>query len=408
MKNKINIYNTIFKMKNYLLAFIIIFIFDNFLCTSYVNNQIGTICNTALCVFSVLYFLVVLINNRIEIKSISLLLIVTLAIILSFIVNDSPISASLMKISVILFAFCYSKNHTIKDFYYYAKPLMYLIIIETLILNILYFIGVDMSFLPMLENTKGIKLYNGIFSYLFNPSASILRFTGIFWEPGVYAAYLCVFIFFELFIGKSKNRLFLILCVISLIFTFSTTGYICVGLLFIALLFNNRTMKVRNKILLLSVLFIGIITVITNETLFNALFEKILNPGESFGDRLYSIGGNFLAIKENPLLGVGTIKSAEIVKQYIMQQGLLKSYSNLNTILANFSVFGLIPGLYFCFALTKYSFAIKASMISKVIVLLVFVFMLSSTNYVFSLFFNVIFFLPYNLNTSNAKRVYKI
>ena len=70
-----------------------------------------------------------------------------------------------------------------------------------------------------------ILFYNFQTEYLL-PGINMMRNCGPFWEPGMFAVYLSIALFFNLFAVHSKRRYCNIIFVLSLITTFSTGGYV--------------------------------------------------------------------------------------------------------------------------------------------------------------------------------------
>ena len=111
--------------------------------------------------------------------------------------------------------------------------------------------------------------------------------------------------------------------------------------------------------------------------------------------------GNIIAFSKNPVLGLGTIKSSEVIKDYMIKNGVTKSFSNLNTPLAYYSVFGIIPGLFFTLLMIRFPSKLTKVFFSKVFLFLVILTLLSSSNYLFSLLFTILFYLN-NIENESA------
>ena len=86
-----------------------------------------------------------------------------------------------------------------------------------------------------------ILFYNFQTEYLL-PGINMKRNCGPFWEPGMFAVYLSIALFFNLFTVHSKRRYCNIIFVLSLITTFSTSGY--VSGLFILVLYAFQQKKI--------------------------------------------------------------------------------------------------------------------------------------------------------------------
>ena len=384
-------------MKKYISLFwsiIIVCVFDNFLTTTYEDSRIGTVCSAVFVILSILYILYQILKKATVPKKFLLTIVISLAIFISYVINRSNLSATVLVCSMLLFASMFAENYSLEKFYQYFKWIMIVIMTATLILNVLYMLGVDLSFLPLLQNTKGVLYYVGFLGNVNANSDTVLtRFAGIWWEPGVYAAYLIIAILLELYVPQKVNKKYFLLLCLSLIFTFSTTGYICFFLLLISFLLKSDRQSTAMKWLALLLLITAIFLALFIEPIFNMLFNKILHAGESFKDRFYSIGANIKVFFKNPILGLGTIQSTDIIQAYLREHGIVRSLNNLNTPLAYFSVFGLLPGIFYNCQIVQFSRQFFTTKISKFIIYITLLLLLSSTNYTFSLFFTVLFFL---------------
>ena len=119
-----------------------------------------------------------------------------------------------------------------------------------MIFNIIYFIAIFtlamyiiVGFIPaILPSTKidlGAVVYTNYFNLYYEWTViklfgtNIRRLQGIFWEPGVYAVYLNLALYYFVFIKTEKKFTQYLLLAISILLTFSTTGII-LGILFSA------------------------------------------------------------------------------------------------------------------------------------------------------------------------------
>lgn len=372
----------------------VVCIYDNLLTTTYSDKSIGTFFNAVIVIVSAIYFLFDSISKKQISKSIIVCFVVIYSIVLSTILNDSNLSAAATKSGIFLFAAVFASNHSIEEFASKNRIIVCVISLFTLFINLLYITGVDLSFLPLVSNTKGTLFYIGVLGNVHANSSSILRLSGIWWEPGVYAAYIVASISLELYVSKKISIFYIAVLILSLVLTFSTTGYVALVVLLISYLFSFKKKKrIFPYLMVICGLVATVIIVYTNSDVRELLFSKIFERDESFKDRFYSIFGNFVVIGKSPIFGMGTIKSSEIITEYMIANGSTRSFSNLNTPLAYFAVFGFLPGLYFITKVFGFVNCLGNSKIQKVLLLLSFLLILISTNYLFSLFFTALFFL---------------
>lgn len=379
------------------LVIITLFVTDNFLTTVYIDSRIGTFANGFIVGLSILLVLFSVFSKKgriqLDYKMVSVIL-ADVAILVSCYVNDSNIPAAILKCSLFLLAIFFYRRYSIEQFAEKYLVIIDIILIFTLVLNVMYVLGMDLSFLPRIESTKGVIYYWGILGNVHaNSRYSFLRISGIWMEPGVCAAYIIVGLLFELYLPEKTNYKRLTLYIVSLLLTFSTTGYICFILLLLAKLFEVQNKNIQQKFLIALLIVVTVALSITSETINDMIIGKILGQEESFKDRYFSIMGNILAISRSPILGLGTIKSSEVIKNYMVSQGVIRSFSNLNTILAYFSVFGLVPGLLFTGELVRFPSKFTGIHISKIFLLGSFILILASSNYLYSMLFTLIFFM---------------
>lgn len=112
------------------------------------------------------------------------------------------------------------------------------------------------------KNPDVAPTYNILIHNFFIPTDSEfqIRNSGPFWEPGLFAAYLCFAIFAErFFVEKQKNRLFSkrnLLMIAAVITTFSSAGYIALLIILLCGLFASR-LSIIPKYLLLAIVVLG-------------------------------------------------------------------------------------------------------------------------------------------------------
>jgi len=380
----------------FLFVLVSVFLTENFLTTVYIDERIGTYSNAFIVIITIVYAFVVLFIQNYKVRLDLKLCGVAFSIILIFvscIFNESNYFAAVLKCALLLLSLCVCRVYSLEQFSEVYLKILDLILIITLILNVLFIVGVNLSFLPKIESTKGVVYYWGILGNVHaNSRTSFLRIAGIWMEPGICASYIVVAIFFELYLSRKTNYKRLALYVISLALTFSTTGYICFFLILLARLFEIQNRSFKHKLLIVVLILFVVILSFASESINSMIIGKIVGQEESFKDRFYSIMGNIYAYIQNPLLGIGTIKSSEVIKNYMISKGVVRSFSNLNTPLAYFSVFGLAPGLLFTYLLVKFPSKFTSSRVSMCLIFLIFILILSSSNYLYSLLFTVLFF----------------
>lgn len=117
-----------------------------------------------------------------------------------------------------------------------------------------------------ITGVKSVTNYwvHGLWLYC-TTTRELMRNIGLFTEPGIYqmvlnaAVFLLVFYKEDLKIDDKKNRYYLIVCIIALITTQSTSGYIGLSVIFIGVLLSNKEGVKETKNIIYLVLLVGVV-----------------------------------------------------------------------------------------------------------------------------------------------------
>ena len=154
---------------------------------------------------------------------------------------------------VLLLGFLITHFFTFSSFKSYFVNSMTIL---SLIALVGYAIGLTKGFvysLPTFENINDVSYYDGGLFFALN-SYSRGRNIGVFWEPGIFAIMITLALFFEIFDSKKTNTLKLVIFALSLLTTYSTTGYFLFTLILLAYVY---TKKRNNRALIqLSIIFV--------------------------------------------------------------------------------------------------------------------------------------------------------
>jgi O-antigen ligase len=176
--------------------------------------------------------------------------------------------------------------------------------------------------------------------------SSFIRNIGIFWEGGAYQYFLNIALIFSLYV--KKNPVFSFpnwILVISIITTFSTTGYLIMAVVLASIVMgksSKRMFFVKTLImipLILSVLFSPVI--------FNKLFDTDSREYQgSTSRRILDTVIDSTIIKDYPALGIG-LGNQEIWESYSAQlSGGTSSSNGLTNYLAKMGLLGFLITLY--------------------------------------------------------------
>lgn len=383
-----------------LLVFYILIITDTLIFATHINKQLEKFSEWSIVVITFLLIFRYVLDKKKSIRELLPFGIVIVSLIVSMIYNNDFTGGYILKILIVVFGFIYTSYYSYEYFVDVYLRIMKWIMISSLALYILRLASVDLSFLPILYNTKGMAFYSIYIANIHVNISGLLRNIGPFWEPGVYSAYLCIAYYFSLYSNRKINKWDIILTIISIVLTFSTAGIIVLLVISISYLFSRE--KFSNKkvkwLIVFSVIIIAIV-ILENGLIYDKLFYKFVRGTDTatFSSRWNSIWGNLIMIYNHPLLGGGPNKIASEMLLYLSTVEQTGKFHNLNTVLANFSIYGFAMGSYYLMAIAKFVKSTANTKISQAIAFVALILLLSSEGYTYSLFFNVIFFLQIRL-----------
>lgn len=209
------------------------------------------------------------------------------------------------------------------------------------------------SFLPDLESWDGYTYKNYIFYFArigidgnSVSHSSFIRNIGIFWEGGAYQYFLNIALILSLYVKKNPifsfpNWIF----VISIITTFSTTGYLIMAVVLASIVMGKSSKRMFFvKILIIIPL---LLTVLLSPVIFNKLFDS--DSREYVGStqrRVLDTVVDYNVFRDNPLLGIG-LGNLEGWKSYSAQlSGGTSSSNGLTNYLSKIGLLGFLITLY--------------------------------------------------------------
>ena len=110
----------------------------------------------------------------------------------------------------------------------------------------------QLSKIFILTNIGGQRFYTWLVCSLPIEPGGIIRNFGFARVPGVFAIYIIIALIFETFINENSSVKRIIIFTITLITTFSTTGFIAFGFYLIAILFNSSNTKSKAGLIKIS------------------------------------------------------------------------------------------------------------------------------------------------------------
>ncbi len=171
---------------------------------------------------------------------------------------------------------------------------------------------------------------------------------GIFREPSVFATYIMVALYIELFRFECKRKLKIIVIVLALITTLSITGYLAFAVMLVTILLRKR--KNTRAALLLAFSFLAGFIIIKNlpmegyGTLFSYIkvrFQRNGASGHSINSRIASVFVNLYIMMINPIVGAGARKSQILFQEMLSPLGYEKGMTSANMITYIGASFGI-------------------------------------------------------------------
>lgn len=233
--------------------------------------------------------------------------------------------------------------------------------------KVLYFISI-ISLIGYLWNLLGFEIPNLLSDssklksiVFFTQNSDGLRNSGMFWEPGAFACYICLG--FLLYLGNIRElwqtqRFKVIIILLALITTYSTTGYLVLFVIGLATVFLEYSKKhgILALPLIISFLAIAYFTYENTEFLKDKIDHQLENTAnkddndfspDRFGAFLFDLH----YIEKHPLVGNGMHQSTRFADHPWLQDGKLGHGNGFSNFLATMGVLSL---LFFSFYIIKY------------------------------------------------------
>lgn len=272
---------------------------------------------------------------------------------------------------------------------YFCKFIRFISIYSLVVFFIGIFVPSLIEIFPISKIEAGRTFYNTIFS-IFCQNSYVSRNYGLFWEPGAFAIFLNIALFFELFVcGPKKTNILLL--VLALLSTLSTTGYACMLLLFVSFFIScfKKGFDLRLfKYFCFFIFFAAfLIYFCQNEYIWFHVFGKLESgfSNTSTETRFDAFVYPIKFLMDSPLMGIGFNDFLEIQEKYC--HGMATA-----TFVNWVAIFGFVIGSIFivgiCIFFLKYIDSFWARIL---IVLFVFV-LFSSENFVQITFIYLLFF----------------
>lgn len=326
---KVSLSNKKINEKKDYVSYICIF-FLLYLSSSY---QISSISGTMRLIYFLILSLFVLLwygSRKLSLKRnvIFILLIALINIILTAAINNETFFDATIMVAILLTAFAFSITIPFKKFVKVYCDIIFFICIFS---SVAYFVALFwpniITSFPETYNINGVPA-NNLFFTIIRPNDYLLRNFGLFWEPGAFQTYISLGLIFNLYILKKNTIKFIIVSIITLLTTFSSTGYIVGGLILFAYIFWQTFAKKENMINKnkdgIVVVFLVLITIIAYFNLPSnaqyqvfgkiASYSKDRTVNTAISIRYDALRYPLMAFFSSPIYGVGYEKLYELAK----------------------------------------------------------------------------------------------
>ena len=300
--------------------------------------------------------------------------------IFSFLIHQEfskeGISTLLVNLCLISFSYAFTNIISFHTFARYFRKIAPFICLASLIIYLpAVFLDRPPYFLAF--ETSNEYVYNNFFFLTFQIIRSSNRNCGIFWEPGLHAIFLNIAILLEFYDETDKPKLLrLMIYVLSLLTTFSTSGFIIFLLILLPCLGRCEDKALRKKIII--ALAISTALIIATFCFVPFMREKITSAGASMFSRLYGPIVNAQVFADGKIFGTGCLGESqyfyEKLNQLQLNSRIDSQVSTIGYFITAYGVFGclLIIGCFVFFYL-KHNFTIY----EKLFFTLIFIAMLS-------------------------------
>ena len=240
-----------------------------------------------------------------------------------------------------------------------------------------------------IENNTNIVTTLYIFSIPLE-NVGLMRNSGPFWEPGRFTIYITIALAINLFYFKEKiTSKKSIVCILTNITTFSTTGYVAMAVLFVGYIFFSNVRK-DYKIFSLAILFAVLCYVSRLDFMTEKIAEQSLD--DSSWSRFGAIAYHWSQIVQAPLIGFGPFLPNVFANE------LLSSPNGLTDLMR---YYGIPLSIVFYFLLYKGTkqYISNDSGGANVVVFISLLLLCFSQTITYSPFFMILYFLAFNTST---------
>lgn len=313
---------------------------------------------------------------------------------------------------VFTLAYCFTQVYSFSSFSInYIKTMKFIVIASLGVYFAVNFLHINLPF-PVVTNINDISYYNGLITFVMKHAPE--RNTGFFWEPGIFASFLIIALIIEVLFKEKPNLFNIALFTVAVVTTQSTGGILLlapIGLLLINR--KNKTNLLLQYSLLSIIIFISLFanTLLSElNLLFPSIFGKLVTESSSISTRLEGPIIDLSMFLNNPLFGVGFKEYYSIWEDMTYNTLVNAQTSTITYFIATMGSMGIL----FMYGLINGILKLRdISLLSRITVFLIFVFILSkephqhnTLMYILIFYFLKIRTVNYNLNPLRKELLY--
>lgn len=255
------------------------------------------------------------------------------------------------------------------------------------------------SFLPVIEK-NGVIYYNALFAIISSSNFTLRNF-GVFWEPGAFAIFLNIALYFELFENKFNPKKVLLFFV-TILTTVSTLGIVCIFILFFAFITGNKNFisnKIKFVVSIAAILCVLGIVVFGDEYILQVFGKLGIIEGSTVNDstnvRINAIIYPGSAFLQNPILGVG-YDSYLFIQERFCENMATCSFLNL------LCLFGIAGGLLPIIGCVRFFLTNNQTFLTKCFILAFALLLFSTENFILCITFYILVFYGFMKKSSKS------
>lgn len=234
------------------------------------------------------------------------------------------------------------------------------------------------------------RYYNLYFCVgMISKAATFPRNYGMFWEPGAFQTFIILSMVIDIFGYRRATFGNMLLYSATILTTFSTTGYIALALVYLLMLFDNKSIKANRKASLVFIIAVIAVIIYYNKDIFfststGSVFGKVIrlsesgvtNASHSEGVRVASVIEPLKMWVKNPIFGMGRANMQSVLENTISEGMATCTFVNW------FAVYGTLYGIVMMLGFYRFSSFLSGDSLQRAGIFVILMVIIMSENYV--------------------------